>query len=145
MMMVDDASILGKPDWPKPVCHCLPGCSEINYASSLTYESLDPQFLAMSGYGTDLNVSAYKSNLAVVHLFFTETQFLNYYKTELIGVSDFLSTRGGLLGLFLGFSFISAVEIFYFLVVDVLGKMFKRHHKTTTNAAPSRNTLPFLK
>ncbi|PSN51694.1 hypothetical protein C0J52_12316 [Blattella germanica] len=35
-------------------------------------------------YGTS------KRNLAVVHLFFTETQFQNYYKSELIGISDFL-------------------------------------------------------
>ncbi|KAJ9596122.1 hypothetical protein L9F63_012706 [Diploptera punctata] len=149
MMMVDESTI-GKKEWPKPVCRCLPGCTEINYGSVMTYGALEPDFVANKGYLKEpFNSSTSKRNLALVHLFFTETQFLSYYKTELIGVSDFMATTGGLLGLFLGFSFISAVEVIYFLFVEVIGKLFKIRNNNTKHAAPNmenhKNTFPFVK
>jgi hypothetical protein len=32
----------------------------------------------------------HRTNMAVVHVFFTESQFMNYYKSELFGLTEFL-------------------------------------------------------
>ena len=47
--------------WPKPVCHCLPGCNEINYSTAMTYGALEPEFVAMKGYLTEpFNATTFK-------------------------------------------------------------------------------------
>jgi len=38
----------------------------------------------------------YRTNMAVVHVFFTESQFMNYYKSELFGFTEFLCKYLGL-------------------------------------------------
>lgn len=43
-------------------------------------------------------------------------------RSELFGLTDFLANCGGLLGVFLGFSFLSLVEIFYFFTLRYILK-----------------------
>lgn len=52
-----------------------------------------------------------------VNIFFKDTQFITSRRSELYGQTDFLANCGGLLGLFMGFSFISLIEIVYFLTL----------------------------
>lgn len=52
-----------------------------------------------------------------VTLFFKEQQFITSERNELYGLTDFLANCGGLLGLFTGFSFLSTVEILYFISI----------------------------
>ncbi|XP_061710717.1 pickpocket protein 28-like [Cydia pomonella] len=49
-----------------------------------------------------------------LEIYFKEPRFVSMRRSELFGLTDFLANCGGLLGLFLGFSFLSLVEIFYF-------------------------------
>lgn len=64
-----------------------------------------------------------------VTLFFKEMQFITSERNELYGLTDFLANCGGLLGLFTGFSFLSIVEIIYFLSLRFIFniKKFGRH------------------
>lgn len=55
--------------------------------------------------------------MARVTIFFKEQQFITSERNELYGSTDFLANCGGLLGLFMGFSFLSLLEIIYFLTV----------------------------
>lgn len=55
--------------------------------------------------------------MARVTIFFKEQQFITSERNELYGSTDFLANCGGLLGLFMGFSFLSLLEIFYFLTI----------------------------
>lgn len=50
-----------------------------------------------------------------MHIYYEQNFFRSNSKEELIGFTEFLSNTGGLLGLFLGFSVVSIIEIFYFL------------------------------
>lgn len=50
-----------------------------------------------------------------MHIYYEQNFFRSNSKEELIGFTEFLSNTGGLLGLFLGFSVVSLIEIFYFL------------------------------
>ena len=47
--------------------------------------------------------------------------FIQFTRQQSMTVVDYISQLGGLLGLFLGFSFISGVELFYWLTIR-LGK-----------------------
>lgn len=89
---------------------------------------------------------SHRENMAVVHLFFVDSQFTKYVKNELFGFIEFLckylisitiikinknqirftASTGGLLGLFLGFSFLSFMEIIYFLTLRVGYRWYSR-------------------
>lgn len=63
-------------------------------------------------------------------LFFKEQQFITSERNELYGQTDFLANCGGILGLFTGFSFLSIVEIIYFLSLRLICnvKMYGRKY-----------------
>lgn len=95
--------------------YCLPACFEVNYGRELSSSKLGGgEFLteySLKGY----NKSFIHANLAIVHIYFMDNAYRGFTKNELIGFTEFLSNTGGLLGLFMGFSVISLIEIVYFL------------------------------
>lgn len=56
-----------------------------------------------------------RRNIAIMHIYYEQNFFRSNSKEELIGFTEFLSNTGGLLGLFMGFSVVSLIEILYFL------------------------------
>ena len=67
----------------------------------------------------DANYDAYEKDIATVTFFFESSnsfEFIRQSKTTLI---DYISQVGGLLGVCLGFSFISAVEIVYWITIKL--------------------------
>ncbi|CAG9802120.1 unnamed protein product [Chironomus riparius] len=97
--------------------HCLPACFEINYGREISssilgtgsFQTVEPQLSRV------YNANYIRDNLAVVHISLNENAYSGNTKNELIGFTEFLSNTGGLLGLFMGFSVISLMEIIYFL------------------------------
>ncbi|XP_076240811.1 pickpocket protein 28 [Calliopsis andreniformis] len=110
-----------------PSCNCYPGCFEINYNVEISQSKLVPTFFIADNY-VKKNKTYFAENMAVVHLFFVDSQFTKYVKNELFGFTEFLSSTGGLLGLFMGFSFISLVEIVYFFTLRIYCRMYKSRH-----------------
>lgn len=55
--------------------------------------------------------------IARLSIYFKETQFITSKRSELYGPTDFLANCGGLLGLFMGVSLLSIVEIMYYLTI----------------------------
>ncbi|KAH9641441.1 hypothetical protein HF086_006057 [Spodoptera exigua] len=70
-------------------------------------------------------------NMLVVHFYFEENTFMRFTKGEIFGLTEFLC---GLLGLCMGFSMMSAVELLYYLTLRALCLMRRRPH-----------TQPFVK
>ncbi|XP_065173557.1 pickpocket protein 28-like [Atheta coriaria] len=111
-------------------CNCLPACYEINYMAVLTtvgkikkkYDTVEEKFKG--------NVTAeyFAENMAVVHFYFSIDKFQKKTKSEMYGFPEFLSNTGGLLGLFLGFSFLSAVEVIYFLCLSNVCRYVTRRY-----------------
>lgn len=58
-----------------------------------------------------------RGNIAKVDIFLKDPYVKRFIREEKISEITFVGTVGGLLGLFLGFSFISAVEIVYLCVL----------------------------
>ncbi|KAJ8951539.1 hypothetical protein NQ318_020412 [Aromia moschata] len=61
-----------------------------------------------------------KIQMSRLTLYFKEQQFITSERNELYGLTDFLANCGGILGLFIGFSFLSIVEVFYFLTLRLV-------------------------
>ncbi|KAH8291565.1 hypothetical protein KR018_000846 [Drosophila ironensis] len=98
---------------------CLPSCFDLSfsltaYSTKISYqgfEQLQPngRWNFTEGY--------VERSVAVVNMYFKEPTFRANKQTEFIGFSDFLSCVGGLMGLFLGFSFLSIAECIYFALI----------------------------
>ncbi|KAH0557954.1 hypothetical protein KQX54_013233 [Cotesia glomerata] len=84
----------------------------------------------------------FKENMAVVHLFFVNSQFPKYVKSELFGFIEFLSNTGGLLGLFMGFSFLSVVEIFYFITLRLWCRIQWNERSKSTDHRKTSDVQP---
>lgn len=57
---------------------------------------------------------------SLIQIFFKSPDFFPFTLQQQLTTLDFLSYCGGSLGLFLGFSFLSAVEVFYYFFLRVL-------------------------
>ncbi|KAI8421507.1 hypothetical protein MSG28_009550 [Choristoneura fumiferana] len=68
-----------------------------------------------------------------IEMFYKTPKIVPMRRSELFGMTDFFANCGGLLGLFLGFSFLSILEIVYFCTLR-LGCSFRR------NTQPAENT-----
>ena len=60
--------------------------------------------------------NAYEKDIAMVTFFFETGTVVEYVNEERMSVIQFISQIGGLMGLCTGFSFISAIEILYWLI-----------------------------
>ncbi|XP_034937695.1 pickpocket protein 28-like [Chelonus insularis] len=135
-----------------PSCNCWPGCFEINYEFTISHSSLTPKFYIDDAY-VKQSKKYFKENMAIVHLFFIDSQFPKYVKSELFGFIEFLSSVGGLLGLFMGFSFLSVVEVVYFMTLRIWCRIsWNERPQNTSNSLihvqpcsnPNSNTIfPF--
>ena len=78
-----------------PPCNCLPPCNSVSY-------------------NVDVR-SADSDGKTVVMVYFKESEFIALERQELFGDVNFWANCGGLVGLFIGFSIMSFVEILYYL------------------------------
>ncbi|XP_018316313.1 pickpocket protein 28-like [Mycetomoellerius zeteki] len=115
-----------------PSCNCWPSCFEINYRIELSQNKLVQTFQTNKQY-VKKDIDYFTENVAVVHLFFVDSQFTKYMKNELFGFIEFLSSTGGLLGLFMGFSFLSFMEILYFSTIRVWCRFHNRRELQRPN------------
>ncbi|XP_055300406.1 pickpocket protein 28-like [Sitodiplosis mosellana] len=91
--------------------HCLPGCFALNYDISFSTAMIFDRL-------PFLRERKLKSkDVAILHIYYSQTMFRAQKKEELVGFAEFLANLGGLLGLFLGFSGLSVIEIFYFISI----------------------------
>uniref|UniRef100_A0A8D8ZC00 Uncharacterized protein n=1 Tax=Cacopsylla melanoneura TaxID=428564 RepID=A0A8D8ZC00_9HEMI len=74
----------------KPNCGCLPGCFSLGYAKTQSSSSLVNNPRIRKRYLTGKPIGYFRKNMAVVHLFFTDTQFTGFVKNELFGFTEFL-------------------------------------------------------
>lgn len=74
-------------------------------------------------------------------IFFKENQFITSKRSELYGRTDFVANCGGLLGLFMGVSLLSIVEIIYHITLRLCCSLRKRTTNETNNKI-SMKSLP---
>ncbi|GAB0088073.1 Pickpocket protein 28 [Sergentomyia squamirostris] len=120
-------------------CSCLPACYEIDYGRDSSSSPLGiGYFLTKETTLKKYSYDYVRDNIALLHIFFVENSIHSYTKSEFIGFTDFLSSTGGLLGLFLGFSVVSLIEIIYYISM----RPYCMKRKQQVQAAPK--ILPVL-
>ncbi|CAO1413325.1 unnamed protein product [Diamesa tonsa] len=100
-------------------CKCLPACTSIEYNAEISQSQYEYSEFYKIMKNTNYN-SEYV--LSTVNIYFKETNIISSRRSELYGITEFLANCGGLLGLFMGFSLISLVEVFYFFVFKLSKK-----------------------
>lgn len=70
-------------------------------------------------------------------IFFKENRFITSKRSELYGWIDFLTNCGGSLGLFMGVSLLSIVEIFYYCTLRLCCKLNEIRQKKY-NSSPTQ-------
>ncbi|KAG6446862.1 pickpocket protein 28 [Manduca sexta] len=100
---------------------CLPACTEIAYFERQSSAPLK-RFLVEQLARSIGNISTeyFTENMLVIHFYFEDNTFVRFTKGEIFGLTEFLSNTGGLLGLCMGFSVMSAVELLYYLTLRAL-------------------------
>lgn len=71
--------------------------------------------------------------LSKLSILFKHDSFISLKRSETNTMSNFLASFGGLLGLFMGFSVLSMVEMVYFFTLRLFYKI--KQHKTSDNNA----------
>lgn len=96
-------------------CNCLPLCTSITYDAEISQATFNWQDL-FRAFKNPLDEFP-NIQFARLSIFFKEAQFITSKRSELYGPTDFLANCGGLLGLFMGVSLLSFVELAYFCSV----------------------------
>ena len=77
--------------------------------------------------------NAYERDIAVVNFYFGKSTAWEFQRAQSMTIANYIAEMGGLLGLFTGFSFLSAVEILYWLIIPLMKKMGTPVYKTQKN------------
>uniref|UniRef100_A0A2A4JK97 Pickpocket n=1 Tax=Heliothis virescens TaxID=7102 RepID=A0A2A4JK97_HELVI len=121
-------------------CRCLEACNSITYDAQLMKTGYYQDSIEMSPLlkSSAFHLALPRNLSGVLHselkIFYKSPQFISMRRSELFGVTDFLANCGGLLGLFLGFSFLSLVEIIYFFTLRLCCAFRKDRTQEKTNS-----------
>ncbi|XP_047538577.1 pickpocket protein 28-like [Vanessa atalanta] len=111
--------------WRERACEeCLPACTEISYferpSSAMLSKFLVGHYTQSITLAQNKTAEYFTENMLVIHFYFEDNSFMRFTKGEIFGLTEFLSNTGGLLGLCMGFSMMSAVELLYYITLRVL-------------------------
>ena len=73
-----------------------------------------------------INYLAYKKDIAMVTFFFETSTVFEYSREQRMTLVGYISQMGGLLGLCMGFSLISFVEILYWFTIRLCRNMMDK-------------------
>ncbi|KAL9703314.1 hypothetical protein quinque_006832 [Culex quinquefasciatus] len=96
-------------------CNCLPACTSVQYDLEVTQTELE-WYRYWETFAEDLS-KLEGTQMARLGVYYKESQFITSRRSELYGLTDFLANCGGLLGLCMGVSLLSLVELLYFCLV----------------------------
>ncbi|XP_048479066.1 pickpocket protein 28-like [Plutella xylostella] len=113
----------------KEACRCLPACNSVTYEAEILKTEYNFKNYIKNLYKL-INVTYLEGNdsveYSVIEVYYKQERFPSIRRSELFGVTDVVANCGGLLGLFLGFSFLSLVEIVYFTTLRLFCQIRRR-------------------
>jgi acid-sensing ion channel, other len=101
-------------------CNCLPNCKSIEYEQEVFITKLKP---GKEKYENEWEQTEYDGAL---RFYFGADEYTALKRHASYGVVNFLSNCGGLLGLFIGVSALSVVEVFYFFVIRLTSDFVRK-------------------
>ncbi|XP_058125994.1 pickpocket protein 28-like [Anopheles ziemanni] len=105
-------------------CNCLPACTFVQFNAEISQADLEWRRLTetINLFPNKLN----NSDLSLIYIYFKEGHFNSIKRNQIFGVDDFIANCGGILGLFMGVSLLSIVEILYYFTMKPLINHFFR-------------------
>lgn len=104
-------------------CNCLPACQSISYDAELSMAKYD-RFEYMVAKKQEERMSNRKH--VRIFISFKDEQFFASRRSEIYGKTDFIANCGGIMGLFMGVSLLSIVEMVYFSTLRLGCNLRKR-------------------
>lgn len=104
--------------------NCLPACRSISYDAEMSMARLD-RYNHQNAMGKSVK-SPYKKRFTRLFVTFKDEQFFSSRRAEVYTLIDFVANCGGILGLFMGISILSIVEIIYFSTLRIGCSLRKR-------------------
>ncbi|KXJ77447.1 hypothetical protein RP20_CCG007541 [Aedes albopictus] len=104
-------------------CNCIPGCTSIHYDTEITQSKCDFRKtleLRFAPVDPTISENVKQYQISKLGIYFREVQYITSKRSELFGMIDFISNCGGILGLCLGVSLFSVVELLYYCLVRPL-------------------------
>ena len=101
-------------------CNCLPSCTSIKYDVEITqnefkFVEFNMRMNFISIHRTKIIDSGF--DVSRLRIFFIESKVITTKRSEIYSMNDFLSDCGGILGLFMGVSFVSVIELIYYFTL----------------------------
>lgn len=84
---------------------------------------------------------AFSMQPARLSIFFKEHQFITSKRSELYGQTDFYANCGGLLGLFLGMSCLSVIEVIYYFTLRLVCSLRLRRNRQRKSMRLQKNQV----
>ncbi|XP_053679170.1 pickpocket protein 28-like [Anopheles nili] len=121
-------------------CNCLPACNAIFYNTEISQARFDWRKLAenINLLSDEMDVT----ELSYLTIHFKVSRFIPIKRSELFGVTDFLANCGGVLGLFMGVSILSIVEIVYYCTLKPIMARSVASRPETPSIVKSSLILP---
>ncbi|XP_037915200.1 pickpocket protein 28-like [Hermetia illucens] len=104
-------------------CNCLPACTSLKYEVEIGETKLYYEELLRALRDTDYMIENSGLQMGRFSIYFRHQNFIGIQRSMLYSTTDFLASCGGLLGLFLGMTVLSFVEIFYFFTMRLIANL----------------------
>ncbi|KAI4498236.1 hypothetical protein M0802_006722 [Mischocyttarus mexicanus] len=111
-------------------CDCLPDCEKISYKVAVTKL---PMSAIQYSPGKFYKAAAQISNATILHVTYAKHSATFERRELVLSWINLISSLGGVFSLFLGCSFISLVEIFYFFCVNFFYKLKLQRESLNSN------------
>ncbi|XP_075150394.1 pickpocket 16 [Haematobia irritans] len=105
-------------------CDCLPDCQSNRFMSEITMGRLNVKLLFQN---EDVERAPNDTNNILLHIFFSDLMSTRYRKEVYQNWLSALASFGGLLGLIMGFSIVTAFEFVYFLTFRPVFNYYNNH------------------
>jgi Amiloride-sensitive sodium channel len=115
-------------------CNCLPACTSISFETEAFLAELN----ASNMFGVhELNLNEFE--YSQIRVYIKDNSILTSQREELYTTTNFIADCGGLLGLFLGVSVISFLEIAYFCTIRLYLKLRHSERLDDEQTVPMEN------
>ena len=89
--------------------------------------------------------NAFEEDIAIVNFYFEKDSILQYTRQESMTTVGYISQLGGILGLFIGFSFVSGIELIYWFAIRLYKNNRIFYSKTRVRKETKKNSVSNVK
>ncbi|XP_069675732.1 sodium channel protein Nach-like [Periplaneta americana] len=95
------------------MCDCHPTCSDVTYSTEISEAPFFKSPYDVTNFYKEVDIT----NHSIIHVYFKEMSVMRFRRDVIYSWNDLLASFGGIVGLTLGASLLSFVEVFYFFTV----------------------------